>query len=91
MKLLNKRYIIASSRKERPWTILGGLLPPSPVILRALALIGPPGHHHRLLLGLLLLLPSGLLLPSSIDISSQYLIVLLYLLKFFLDKNQCVF
>jgi hypothetical protein len=34
-------------------------------------------------LGLLLL--SGLLLPSSMDILSQYLIVLPYLLKFFLS------
>jgi hypothetical protein len=47
-----------------------------------LALIRPSDHHHHLLLGLLLL--SGLLLPSSMDILSQYLIVLPYLLKFFL-------
>jgi hypothetical protein len=81
-KSFNKRYTIACRRRRRPWTTLGGLLPPSPDILRALALIGPSGHHHRLLLGLLLL--SGLLLPSSMDILSQYLIVLPYLLKFFL-------
>jgi hypothetical protein len=80
------------------------LLHPSPNILEALTLIGPPGHHHvldgllppglllRLLSGLLLLLFSGLLLllsnilflPSSMDISSKYLVVLSCLLKFFL-------
>jgi hypothetical protein len=78
---------------QMPWTTLEGLLPPSPDILEALALIGPLGHHYRLLLGLLLRLlsvllllpPSFLLLPSSIDISSQYLFVLPYLLKFFLS------
>jgi hypothetical protein len=49
-------------------------------------------HHYRLPLGLLLclllglLLPSDLLLlPSSIDISSQCSVVLPRLLKFFLD------
>jgi hypothetical protein len=74
----NKRYIIACRRRERPWTTLEGLLPPSSDILAALALIRLSGHQHRLLSGLLLrhlsgllLLPSGLLLlPSSIDISS---------------------
>jgi hypothetical protein len=90
-KSLNKRYIIASRRRERPWTTLGGLLPPSPDILGALALIGPLGHHHCLLSDLLrllsdlILLPDFFLLPSSIDISSLYLVVLLCLLKFFLD------
>jgi hypothetical protein len=76
-----------------PWTTLGGLLPPSPDILGALALIEPLGHHHRLppglllrlLLGLLLLSLGLLLLPSSIDISGQCLVVLPCLLKFFLD------
>jgi hypothetical protein len=97
IKSSNKRYIIASRRKERHWITLGGLIPPSQDILRALALIGPWHHHHRLpsslLLHLLLglLLPPGLLLPSSIDISSQCLIVLPRLLKFFLDKSQFVF
>jgi hypothetical protein len=75
-----------------PWTTLEGLLSPSPDIIGALALIGPSGHHHgllppglllRLLLGLLLL-HSGILLASSIDISSKYLVVLSCLLKFFL-------
>jgi hypothetical protein len=75
------------------WTTLEGLLSPSPDIIRALAIIGPSCHHHgllppglllRLLLGLLLLLHSGILLASSIDISSQYLVVLSCLLKFFL-------
>jgi hypothetical protein len=88
----NKRYIIASRRRERPWTTLGGQLPPSSNILGALALIGPPGHHHRLLSGLLLhllsgllLLPSGLIIfSSSIDILIQCLILLPCLLKFFL-------
>jgi hypothetical protein len=90
-KPLNKRYIIASKRRERSWTTLGGLLPPSMDILEVLALIGHLGHHHRFLSGLLrlvsglLLLPGLLLFPSSIDISSQYLVVLPYLLKFFLD------
>jgi hypothetical protein len=68
------------------WTVLRGLLPPSLDALGALALIGPPDHHHRLLLDLLLCLPLGLiLLYSSIDISSQCLVVLPCLLKFFLD------
>jgi hypothetical protein len=75
------------------WTTLEGLLSPSPDIIGALAIIGPSGHHHgllppglllHLLLGLLLLLHSGILLASSIDISSQYLVVLSCLLKFFL-------
>jgi hypothetical protein len=66
--------ISASKRRERPWTTIGGLLPPS----RALALIERQPHHHRLSPGLLLRLLSGLLisssiliLPSSIDISNQ--------------------
>jgi hypothetical protein len=92
-KSFNKRYIIAIRKRERPWTTLEGLVPLSPNILGALALIGPPGHHHRILLdlflcllsGLLLLLLRLLLLPSSMDISSQYLAVIPYLLKFFLD------
>jgi hypothetical protein len=57
-KSFNKRYIKAYRRRERPWTVLGGLLPPSSDILGALALIGPSGHHH-VLDGLL---PPGLLL-----------------------------
>jgi hypothetical protein len=57
-KLFNKRYIKTSRMRERPWTTLGGLFPPSPDILGALAL-----HHHGLLpLGLLLRLLSGHLL-----------------------------
>jgi hypothetical protein len=69
-----------------PWTTFGGLLPPSPDILGALAL-------HRLLAGLLLcllsgllllLLPGLLLLPFSIDISSKCLVILPSLLKVFL-------
>jgi hypothetical protein len=91
-KSFNNRYIIASSRRERPRTTLGGLLPSCPDMLGALALIGPLGHHHCLLLslllrhlsGLLLLPPGLLLLPSSIDILSQCLVVLRCLLKFFL-------
>jgi hypothetical protein len=91
-KSFNKRYIIASRRRERPWNTLGELLPPSPGILGALSIIGPPGIHHRLLsdlllylLSSLLLLPSGLLLLlSSIDKLSQCLVVLPCLLKFFL-------
>jgi hypothetical protein len=75
-----------------PWTTYGGLLPPSPETLGALALIGHQSHHHRLSLGVLLRLLSGLLLlPSSIDISSMCGIVLLHLLKFFLDGSQFVF
>jgi hypothetical protein len=38
-----------------------------------------------------LLLPQGLLLPFSIDIVSQCDVVLLHLLKFFLDESQFVF
>jgi hypothetical protein len=76
-----------------PWITLGGLLTPSPDILGALALIGRRRHHHRLPPDLLLrllsdLLPPGLFfLPSSIDISSQCGVVLLHLLKFFLDGS----
>jgi hypothetical protein len=100
-KSFNKKYTKASRRRERPWTTSGGLLPPHPDILGALAIIEPSCHHHgllppglliHLLLGLLLYLLSGLLLlllgllllPSSTDILSQYLVVLSCLLKFFL-------
>jgi hypothetical protein len=77
-KSYNKSHSTKASRRERLWTTLGGLLPPSPDILGALALIRHLGHHHRLPPGLLLhllygllLLPLGLLLlPSSIDILS---------------------
>jgi hypothetical protein len=78
-------YISASRRRERHWTTLGGLLPPSLDILGALAL-------HRLLAGLLLCLLSDLLLlPFSIDISSKCLVILPTLLKFFVGYNQCLF
>jgi hypothetical protein len=87
-----QQKISTSRRRERPWITLRELLPPSPDILGALALIGRWRHHHRLPSGLLLCLLSGLLLPlgllilpSSIDISSQCGVVLLCLLKFFLD------
>jgi hypothetical protein len=80
-----------------PWITLGELLPPSPDILRVLALIVHRCHHHRLPLGLLLRLLSGLLLPlnlllipSSIDISIQCDVVLLRLLKFFLGRSQFI-
>jgi hypothetical protein len=66
------------------WTTLGGLLRPSLDILEALAL-------HRLLVGLLLLLPGLLLLPSSINILSQYLVILPYLLNVFLGYSQFLF
>jgi hypothetical protein len=95
----NKRYIKASRTREMSWTTLGGLLPLSLDNHEALALIGPSGHHHgllppglllRLLSGLLfclllclLLLLLGLLLPSSMDISSQYLVVFPWVMKFF--------
>jgi hypothetical protein len=59
-----------------PWTTLRRLLPPSPDIFGTLALIGPPGHHHHLLSSLILLPSSSLLPLSSIDILSQYLVVL---------------
>jgi hypothetical protein len=72
----------------------GGLLPPGPDILGALVLIGRQCHHHHLPPSLLLRLLSGLLLssvllllPSSIDIMSQCGVVLLCLLKFFLDRR----
>jgi hypothetical protein len=92
--IYNKRHSTkASRRRERSWTTLEALLSPSLDIFRALALIGPLDHHHRLPLDPLLRLLSGLLLlsldllliSSSIDISSQCLVVLPYLLKFFLD------
>jgi hypothetical protein len=93
---LNKRYLIR--RRKRPWTTLGAPLPPSPGILGALTLIGHQRHHHCLPPGLLLRLLSGLLLPpvllllpSSIDIASQCDVVILHLLKFFLDRCQFIF
>jgi hypothetical protein len=43
----------------------------------------------RLLAGILL--PPVLLLPSSIDITSQCGVVHLHLLKFFLDRSQFIF
>jgi hypothetical protein len=67
--IYSKSFKKASRRRERPWTILVGLVPPSSNIFVALALIGPSGHHHLLTPGLLLryflgllLLPLGLLL-----------------------------
>jgi hypothetical protein len=68
------------------WTILGGLLPSSSDILRALTI-------HRLLAALLLRLLSSLLfllsgillLPFDVDISSKCLVILPSLLKVFLD------
>jgi hypothetical protein len=72
-------------------TTLGGLLPPSPDILGALAF---PCFLVGLLLRLLaalLLPPVPLLLPFSIDIVSQCNIVLLRLLILFLDRSQFVF
>jgi hypothetical protein len=92
-----QQEISANRRRERSCTVLGGLLPPSPDILGALTLIEHRRHHHRLPLSLLLrllsgiLLPPGILLPSSIDISSQCGVVLPHLLKFFLDSSQFVF
>jgi hypothetical protein len=83
-KSFNKRYIIASKRRERPWTTHGGILPQSLDILGGLALC--------LLSGLLLLLPS-LLLPFSIDISRQCLIVSQLKLICFLtfeSENKCI-
>jgi hypothetical protein len=80
-KSSNKRYIIVRRRRKRPWTTLRRLLPPSLDIVGALALIRPSGHHHRLRSGLLIL-------PSSIDISSQCLVVLPCLLRFFLAKTN---
>jgi hypothetical protein len=61
-KSFNKIYQLAGRRRERPWTTLGGLLPLSSNILRALTLL-------RLLMGLLIL-------PFSIDILSKCLVVL---------------
>jgi hypothetical protein len=65
-------------------------LPPG-LLLRLLSgLLLPPVLLIRLLLGLLLP-PALLLLPSSIDIESQCNVVLLRLLKFFLDRSQFIF
>jgi hypothetical protein len=93
-----QQKISASRRRKRPWITLGGLLPLSPDILGVLILIGCRRHHRRLPPGFLfcllldLLLPLGLLiLPSSIDISSQCDVVLFRLLKFFLDRSQFIF
>jgi hypothetical protein len=83
IKSFNKRYLIR--RRKRPWTILGGLLPSSPDILRALAL-------YRFLVGLLLrLLSTLLLIPFSVDILSKCLIILPSLLKFFFGYSQFLF
>jgi hypothetical protein len=64
----------------------------------AFALIEHRHHHHHLPPGLLLHLLSGLLLPlglhllpSSINIESQCGVVLLHLLKLFLDGSQFTF
>jgi hypothetical protein len=38
-KSFNKIYQLEGQRRERPWTTFGGLLPPSPNILGALALL----------------------------------------------------
>jgi hypothetical protein len=77
--------------RERSWTTLGWLLPPNPDILGALTLLhllaGLLLHH----LSGLLLLSVLLLLPSSIDIASQRGVVLLRLLKFFLNRSLFVF
>jgi hypothetical protein len=67
---VTQQKISASKRRERPWTTLGGLLPLSSDILGALTFIGRQHHHHCLPPILLLRLLSGLLLYSSIDISS---------------------
>jgi hypothetical protein len=88
-----QQKISASKRRKRPWTpwtSLKGLLPSSLDILGALTLIERRCHHYRFPSDLLLHLLSGLLLPpgpplSSIDILSQCGVVLLHLLKFFLD------
>jgi hypothetical protein len=76
----------------------GGLLPLSPDILGALALIRHRRHHHRFPPGLLLRLLLGPLLPpvillfsSSIDIVSQCGVVLFRMPKFFLDRSQFIF
>jgi hypothetical protein len=81
-KSFNKIYQLAGRRRERTYTTLGGLLPPSPDNLGALVLL-------RLFAGLLLYLLLGLLLllPFSIDISSKCLVVLPNLLQFFLSYN----
>jgi hypothetical protein len=85
IKVHQQRYQLVGRRRERPWTTLGGLVPPSADILRALTLL-------RLLTGLLLRPLSGLLLLSfSIDILSKCLVVLPNLLKFFLGYNQFLF
>jgi hypothetical protein len=63
-----------------------------------LTLIERRCHHHHLppdfllhLLSGLLLPPSLLLLPSTIHLARQCDVVLLRLLKFFLDGSQFVF
>jgi hypothetical protein len=61
--------ISASRRKERHWTTLGGLVPPSPDILGALALIGRRRHHH-----LVFLLASS----STFFQASSFLLALIY-------------
>jgi hypothetical protein len=88
LKSFNKIYQLVGWWRERPWTNLGGLLPPSLDILGALALLYLlAGLLLRLLSGLLLLL--GLLLfPFSIDILSKCLVVLPSLLQFFLGYSQ---
>jgi hypothetical protein len=70
------KRLLKASRRERPWTTLGGgLLPPSLDILGALALIGPSCHYvlgGLLPPGLLLCLLPGLLLrlPPGYDTPS---------------------
>jgi hypothetical protein len=89
---------ISNHEEEEAFDHHGGLLSPCPNILEALTLIRRRRHHHHLPSGLLLRLllslllpPVPLLLPSSIDIASQCSVVLLRLLKFFLDRSQFIF
>jgi hypothetical protein len=87
-KSFNKIYQLVGRRRERPWSTLGGLLPPSPGILGALCLLCfLVGLLLCLLSGFLLLLLGLLFLAFSIDISGKCLVILPSLLQFFLGYS----
>jgi hypothetical protein len=77
IKSYTKTHSKLASRREETFGALA--------LLRLLT-----GILHRLLTGLLLT-PVLLILPCSIDITSQCCIIHLCLLKFFLNRSQFVF
>jgi hypothetical protein len=86
--IYNKRHSTkASRRRERSWITLEALLSPSLDIFRALALIGPLDHHHRLPLDLLPVFfqASSYFLWTS----SSFLLALIYRVSAWLSFLTC--